>query len=445
MATFIAISTKTQTRGTMKRSLDYVMQQKKIVYQNPETGQSYQLISGQNCMPETAYTEFMNTKEQYRKAHGVFFKHYVQSFKPDCGATPDHIHQMGVELAKQFIGFEVVIATHIDADHWHNHLIVNSVSCETGLKIQINEDGLERLRNQSDEICKQFGVEVLPPYQKPQQRAMNQREYRTALKGESWKMKLLSAIDKVMKASGSKDQFIHNMESIGYGVKWVDHYKYITYTTPEGKKCRDNRLFENKYLKSSMEEYFDGFEQADGNQRRNQRNIDRIVPAYLDWSQAGTMECNGETHDNGGRGDRREHGAYSKITNTGWHRQADTPGSPSAQYRDGKEHAVSDTKTGGINQCQTNGYRKGYPQDRSGAERKHDETPGNAGFVHSKVQAQVGADWGDIARDAATLAASIESMIEEPQQKKKQAIYPNADTGKKQQKTHRERKWSMER
>ena len=102
---------------------------------------------------------------------------------PDCGASPDQIHARGVELANQLEGFEVVIATHIDVDHWHNHLVVNSVNCETGLKIQINEKGLERLRQQSDEICQQFGFEVLAPYQKPKQRAMNQREYRAALRG----------------------------------------------------------------------------------------------------------------------------------------------------------------------------------------------------------------------------------------------------------------------
>jgi len=123
MATFVAISEKTQTKTAMKKVLDYVMQDKKTLYQNTDTGKSYKLISGQSCMPETAYKEFMNTKKQYKKDHGVFFKQYVQSFKPDCGATPEQIHAMGIELAKSFKGFEVVVATHIDADHWHNHFV----------------------------------------------------------------------------------------------------------------------------------------------------------------------------------------------------------------------------------------------------------------------------------------------------------------------------------
>ena len=164
MATFVAISEKTQTATAMKRVLNYVMQDKKTNYNGVN------LVSGQNCVPESAYEEFMATKNHYGKVSGVFFKQYVQSFKPDCGVTPQTIHKIGLEMAKAFDGLEVVVATHIDRDHWHNHFVVNSVNCETGYKIQINEKGLEALRHKSDEICQQYGLETLKPYEKPKQR-----------------------------------------------------------------------------------------------------------------------------------------------------------------------------------------------------------------------------------------------------------------------------------
>ena len=189
MATFVAISEKTQTATAMKRVLNYVMQDKKTNYNGVN------LVSGQNCVPESAYEEFMATKNQYGKANGVFFKQYVQSFKPDCGVTPQTIHKIGLELAQAFDGFEVVVATQIDRDHWHNHFVVNSVNSETGYKIQINEKGLEQLRKKSDEICQQYGLETLKPYEKPKQRSMNQKEYRTALRGDNKKIKLTNAID----------------------------------------------------------------------------------------------------------------------------------------------------------------------------------------------------------------------------------------------------------
>ena len=442
MATFIAIPAKTQSKTAMKKVLDYVMQSKKTAYVSPDTSGKYKLISGQNCMPETAYKEFMNTKEQYRKANGVFYKHYVQSFKPDCGATPELIHQIGVELAEKFEGYEVIIATHIDADHWHNHFIVNSVSCETGLKIQINEKGLERLREASDEICKRFGLEVLPPYQKPKQRAMNQREYRAALRGESWKMKLLSAIKKAMQESGSKAQFIHNMNGIGYGVKWVENHKYITYTTPQGQKCRDNKLFTEKYLKSNMEEYFDGLEQTDGNKRRNQRNTDRAVSANPDWSQTRAMERADTAHGDGWDSDHREYGAHSEAADAGRFRQFGEAGNPAIQHRDDKGYKLPDKESGGNNHIRTDGEREIHSKDSIRAKLKNAGKTANAGFITDKVKSQVGGDWGDIAGDALALAASIESMVESSKQKKKKGV---AEQKRKRQKKTQEREWSMER
>lgn len=246
MAIITAIPERTQNRTAMKRVLAYVMQDYKTTYKGVK------LVSGQNCIPESAYTEFMATKNQYRKTNGVFFKQYVQSFKPGT-ATPELIHQIGVETAKFFDGFEVVIATHIDKDHWHNHFVVNSVNCETGLKIQINEKGLEDLRNYSDKICRQFGLEILKPYTKPKQTTINTKEYRAAMKGESWKFALMATIDQAMKYCKDKDEFKNYLKRYGYDVKWQENYKYITYTCPNNMKCRDIRLHQDKYKKEMME------------------------------------------------------------------------------------------------------------------------------------------------------------------------------------------------
>ena len=270
MATFTAIPEKTQTATAMKRVLDYVMQDKKTIIDG------IKLVSGQHCVPESAYQEFMATKHQYGKAKGVFFKQYVQSFKPDCNATPEQIHRIGLETAKLFDGFEVVVATHIDRDHWHNHFVVNSVNCETGYKIQINEKGLEELRHKSDAICQQFGLEVLTPYQKPKQKSINQREYRTALRSDSKKLKLTNAIDYAVATSRSKKQFIEQMDKLGYGVKWIDYYKYITYTAPDGQRFRDNRLLEDKYLKTNMEELFAQIAIASCNSSQESKKCSRM-------------------------------------------------------------------------------------------------------------------------------------------------------------------------
>lgn len=269
MAIVTAIKEKTQSRTAMKKVMDYVAQDYKTLFQN-ENGEQCRLLSGQNCCGETAFQEFMATKKQYRKENKVFFYQYVQSFKPNCGATPQEIHQMGIELARRFEGFEVQIATHIDRDHWHNHLIVNSVSCETGLKLQFNEKDLEQLRTLSDEICLAHGLEILKPYQKPAMKPMSAGEYRSAVRGGSFKFQLMNAIDTALSQSRTQAEFTACMEEMGYGVRWIPHHKYITYTVPTGQRCRDNKHHDEKYLKERMEQHFaqlertQGFEQAAG-------------------------------------------------------------------------------------------------------------------------------------------------------------------------------------
>ena len=76
------------------------------------------------------------------------------------------------------------------------------------------------------------------------------------MRGESWKVALAIQIDECMKYAVNKEQFIELMESEGYQVKWTDSRANITYTTPDGKRCRDYRLHDTKYLKENMDYEF---------------------------------------------------------------------------------------------------------------------------------------------------------------------------------------------
>ena len=85
---------------------------------------------------------------------------------------------------------------------------------------------------------------------------MSGAEYHTALKGQSWKLRLMNTIDECMKYAADKDAFVSLMESEGCAVRWESGRKYITYTTPDGLKCRDSKLHEEKYCKEAMEHEF---------------------------------------------------------------------------------------------------------------------------------------------------------------------------------------------
>lgn len=408
MATFIAIPEKTQTATAMRRVLDYVMQDKKTVING------IKLVSGQNCVPESSYQEFMATKLQYGKATGVFFKQYVQSFKPDCGATPEQIHQIGLETAKAFVGFEVVVATHIDRDHWHNHFVVNSVNCETGYKIQINEKGLEELRQQSDEICRQFGLQVLQPYQKPKQRSLNQREYRAALRGNSKKLKLTNAIDYAVAKSRNKKQFVEQMQKLGYDVKWIDYYKYVTYTTPDGQRFRDNRLLDDKYLKTNMEELF-AYEygavktdQSNTNDNRTDgRRFDRTDTADVLDVETRTVQSVGTAHFTDWERHCAKYGFDIRTADTGGVRRNDE--------NDSQRQPVSGTENNGRKHEDDPIFSRGRiiesdePLERDDPYRvgEYEGRAESTGLNAVETQAEMGDDWLDITANSLYLAADL--------------------------------------
>ena len=207
-------------------------------------------------MAQSAFNEMVNTKLQYRKTGGRQYYHIMQSFHPDEPITPETAHEIALRFAEEnFPGYEVLVATHVDRCHIHSHFVVNSVNAETGLKFHSDNHEIQRLRDSSDKLCVEYGLSVVVPKSK-KVKGMSTAEYHVAEKGQSWKLDLAMAIDEAMRYAVSKEHFIELMEMEGYEVKWKDTHKYITYTCPNGKPCRDIRLHEEKYLKENMEDEF---------------------------------------------------------------------------------------------------------------------------------------------------------------------------------------------
>lgn len=246
---------KPQTSKGMGYVLQYTMQDEKTV---ADDGNKY--VTGVNCTPQSAYTEFNNTKRLYDKTDNRLFYHFVQSFSVDEKISPQTAHEIAVRFAEEtekFQGFEIVVSTHCDRDHIHSHFVMNSVNAESGRKFHISESEIEMLMQKSDALCREYGLSVLKP-KPPTERAkpMNDREYRSAEKGESWKIRLEAVISTAMQTATDREHFIMLMETEGYGVKWTDTRKNITYTTPDGKACRDSKLHLTKFLKESMKYEF---------------------------------------------------------------------------------------------------------------------------------------------------------------------------------------------
>ena len=262
----------------MKSVMRYVSQLSKTLWD----GQ--QLVSGIGCQPETAFDEFLSTKLLHRKDGGVMFYHMVQSFPKGANIDPRTAHEAARRLAGYFEGCEILVCTHTDREHIHSHCIINSVNFETGKKVHMADEQIQALRVRNDAICEELG---LPKFQKDEQQkssGMSNAEYYPAAKGESWKLELMRVIDECMRYAGNREEFLALLRAEGYAANWSPTRKNITYTTPDGRKCRDSKLHMMKYRKENMEAEFGYRTEND-----NTRNVDAAQKADGRGATAGTQ------------------------------------------------------------------------------------------------------------------------------------------------------------
>ena len=250
MATVNYIPYQRQSAVSLGKVAGYVSQDEKT--QDRRTGRK--LVSGVRCSSHFAVQEFRTARAAHHKKSPVWFYHYTQSFSPKEPITGPQAHQLAKEFAEQaWPESQVLVATHVDARHVHSHFLVNAVCYESGKMLRQGPRTLEHLRNLSDQLCMKYRYSVLPRERPQQSKEPSTREYRSMEKGQSWKLHLMVAIEDCMASARSRQDFIRRMKHRGYGVRWEDGRKYITYTTPGGMRCRDNKLHEMKFRKEKME------------------------------------------------------------------------------------------------------------------------------------------------------------------------------------------------
>lgn len=367
---------------------------------------------------------------RYGKTDGRMFYHLVQSFSPEENITPETAHEIALKFAeREFPEYEVLVATHTDKAHIHSHFIINSVSCENGYKLRPPKDFIAGLRNASDKLCTEYGLSVLKPSTKQKKvQQMSSKEYRSAVRGESYKMQLAAAIDDAMAAARSKQDFIQLMEAEGYGVVWTDERKYITYITQDGKRCRDRSLHEEKYLKENMEYEFgireiilggteseSAAEYAESRRSEALRNGDRAE-----------LERNARYAEGA---DRTSLTAYERNRNADNQRGTDGVYERAAEYSDREQRTVPSGGDGiseqneeignGIYQLDENGrvgYRETGWEDQRLLFEQSLHADGYGGEVFEPDILDHGYSFGDngtVLSDAAYLAADITGIIDD--------------------------------
>ncbi|WP_077845041.1 relaxase/mobilization nuclease domain-containing protein, partial [Clostridium beijerinckii] len=194
------------------------------------------LISGFNCSPNNMVNEFNATKELYNKNNGVQYQHIIQSFDPKDNITHEKAHELGRELVEnKFKGFEVLIVTHKDKEHIHNHFVINSVSYESGLKYRATNKSLWEIKRESNRICERELLTTLDLNHKAKER-LTSGELRKELRGEiTWKGELKKCINFAKEKTNSLQEFAEYLKQ-NFNIDTRITNKMISYKHPERKQ-----------------------------------------------------------------------------------------------------------------------------------------------------------------------------------------------------------------
>lgn len=199
---------------------------------------------------ETAFTEMMNTKKFYNKKDGNLGYHIIQSFAPGEG-TPEAIHDIGVDFVKRaFNGYEAVVATHLNTDCLHNHIVINSVCVETGKKFNDCMESYYNLRQISDELCREYELSVI---ENPKKQTRKPYDLYMAEKNGEWTKDAIIKrdIDECILKTTSERGFYTEMRKLGYTFNF--ERKYPTMSHPKFERPRRLKTLGEGYTPQDIE------------------------------------------------------------------------------------------------------------------------------------------------------------------------------------------------
>lgn len=196
----------------------------------PHKTEEQKYVDSYGCTPIIAVQEFERTKKDTHYKGGILAYHLIQSFAPG-EATPEQAHEIGIKMIDELLKgqYEYVISTHVDREHIHNHIIINSVNFETQKAFSTEHDTFrnpawQQIRNISDELCKEYGLSVISNPERGKGKSHYEWEQNKA--GNSWKNKLKISIDECIKTATSFDDFLDKMKALDYEIKQGKHISF---------------------------------------------------------------------------------------------------------------------------------------------------------------------------------------------------------------------------
>ena len=212
-----------EAKTSLSATLDYVGSE-------PKAGH---FVTGLNCEPETAFGEMQVTKRRWDKRKGILGYHIIHAYAPG-EVTPEQAHRAGVEFAQRLLGdrYEVVVATHLDRDHLHCHIVFNSVSFVDGKRYRNDFKAyFGDIRETSNEVSKEYGLSVI----EPEGRGKHYGEWDAERRGKPTIRGIIrDDIDAIVSKSYTYKSFLSLLRQSGYEVK--TGVKYTAVKPPGGSR-----------------------------------------------------------------------------------------------------------------------------------------------------------------------------------------------------------------
>lgn len=214
---------------------------------NGEKTEKMMYVSGINCNPNTAIQQMQDTKKRFNKEGGIISYHLIQSFEGK-EVSPEKCHELGLQYAKEIFGddYEFVVATHLNTDNVHNHIVANSVSFKSGNKFYSNRETKDFIRITSDFICKENELSVLSTPWK------HKGYYKLYAKNNPYMQLVKKDLDDAISSSYSYKGFKTRLENQGYFISYNEETGLLVSRNNSYKIVRPQELFGDNYTKEKI-------------------------------------------------------------------------------------------------------------------------------------------------------------------------------------------------
>ena len=259
-------------KTTLKKAIDYIC--------NGDKTDDEIYVTTHLCSRENAHKEFELTKKQFGSKTKILAHHLIQSFVPE-EVSFEEAHQVGIELCDKILEgrYEYVLATHIDKDHIHNHIIFNSIDVDEGKIYHSYYGSYMNIRNQSDKLCKEHNLSVIDLETQKEINEIKRRKFvswydwNEDKKGKSYKSRLQFDMDRVIQKAINWEHFLKIMEQYGYEIKFG---KYIAFKHKNQQRFTRAKTIGDNYTEEKIKERI--------------RNKDKEIGEFVDKTKYGNQD-----------------------------------------------------------------------------------------------------------------------------------------------------------